>query len=122
MTRRGFLAGAGAAAAASAGAVLTPSEAEGGHVGRCRPGAPRPIPGEDPDLAGLGLHVFLPVPGREPSTIFDFTGKVAILDLIGDCVDTDTGAMKSFRADLRTMEGVYRGLDGTKHHAVYGFI
>ena len=61
------------------------------------------------------------VPGREPSTIFDFVGRVVILDLIGDCVD-EGGTMHAFRADLRTMEGVYTGLDGRPHRNSFGFI
>ena len=82
-SRRRFLAGAGASAAVGA-AMLTPDAAlatdhqfELLRGKRCRPGAPRPIPGEDPDLAGLGLHLFLPEAGKEPSTIFDFHGRVA---------------------------------------------
>jgi hypothetical protein len=121
VTRRDFLAGAGVAAAAGAGAILTPAHGEAHFFQRCRPGAPRHIPGEDPALAGLGLHVFLPEPGKEPSTIYDFQGHVAILDLIGDCEDGG-GNQLAFRADLRMMEGTYVGLDGTRHGHTFGFI
>jgi hypothetical protein len=80
----------------------------------------------DPDLAALGVfeHVFLAVPGREPSTIFDFRGAVAIMDLIGDGVRTVDGveAPAAFRADLRFMQGEYVGLDGRRHRNSFGFV
>ncbi|HEU4430569.1 MAG TPA: hypothetical protein VFT98_17540 [Myxococcota bacterium] len=80
----------------------------------------------DPDLVALGIleHFFLPVPGREPSSIFDFRGRVAILDLIGDGIRTVDGVEEpaAFRADLRFMQGVYVGLDGERHHNTFGFI
>lgn len=123
LTRRGFLAGSGAAVAASPW-LTTVSGASNNSQGHCRPAAPRPIPGEDPALAGLGLHVFLPVPGQEPSTIFDFNGRIAIVDLIGDGVRTVDGVPEpaAFRADLRIIEGTYIGLDGNRHQNTFGFI
>ena len=127
LTRRGLLAGAGIAVAAGAGGLLpTPLRAEGFDGGPCRPGAPRPIPGFEPLIGIPDLHLFLPRPGVEPSTIFDFNGQVAIVDLIGEGVltNTDDGSEQGvfFRADLRFMKGQYRGLDGTLHRNTYGFI
>lgn len=124
LTRRNFLAGAGASMAAGAGTLLVSAPAEARTSAPCRPGAPRPIPGEDPALAGLGLHVFLPEPGKEPSTIFDFAGRVAICDVIGDGTRTENGTQEqvAFRADMRFMEGTYVGLDGAVHQNTFGFI
>lgn len=125
LPRRNFLAGSGALAAVGVSALFTNEPAKAGlGEGRCRPAAPRPIPGEDPLLAGLGLHLFLPISGREPSTIFDFHGQVAIVDLIGDGIRTLDGVPESaaFRADMRFMKGSYVGLDGKQHQNTFGFI
>ncbi len=128
LTRRRFLAGttaATAATAAGAAALLGAAPVPVSAHRDCSPGAPRPVPVGDPLLAGLDLHVWLPRAGVEPSTIFDFHGKVAIVDLVGDCVRTVNGGPEqemAFRADLRIMEGTYIGLDGRTHRDTFGFV
>ena len=126
LSRRGWLGAAGRAAALGAAGVLASAPAladddDDDHHRRrqCMSQAPRAIPGTDPFLASLGLteKVFLPFPMQEPSTIFDFRGRVAIMDLIGDGIRTVDGVEESaaFRADLRIIEGNYVGLDGKRH-------
>lgn len=126
LTRRHFLSRTGVATAATAAGAAALLGAAPAPVHRsCSPGAPRPVPGGDPLLAGLDLHVWLPRPGVEPSTVFDFVGQVAVVDLVGDCVRTVDGGSEedmAFRADLRIMKGTYVGLDGTLHNHTYGFV
>lgn len=90
--------------------------------------APRPIPGGT-QLLGPGtelFHVFPPVHGAEPSTIFDFKGFVGVAHLTGSGTGTNTrtGASMSllFDVDNRFMKGVYIGVDGNKHTGTFGFI
>ena len=90
--------------------------------------APRPIPGGTPIL-GPGtevFHVFGPVPGKEPSTIFDFKGFVGLAHVTGTGTGTDTATGTTtplhFDVDNRFMQGVYVGVDGKKHHGTFGFI
>ena len=140
LSRRSWLGTAGRAAALGAAGVLAsaPALADGDDDDdddddddhrrrrRCMSQAPRAIPGTDPFLASLGLteKVFLPVPMQEPSTIFDFRGRIAIMDLIGDGIRTVDGVEESaaFRADLRIIEGNYVGLDGKRHRNTFHFI
>lgn len=90
--------------------------------------APRPIPGGTPIL-GPGtevFHVFGPVHGNEPSTIFDFNGFVGVAHLTGTGTGTDTSTSNTtsllFDVDNRFMKGVYVGVDGKKHQGTFGFI
>lgn len=96
--------------------------AENDHV------APRPIPGgiQFP-FAGTELfHVFPPVHGAEPSTIFDFKGFVGLAHIRGTGTGTNTltGTTTSllFDVDNRFMKGIYVGVDGKKHTGTFGFI
>lgn len=90
--------------------------------------APIPIPGGTPIL-GPGtevFHVFPPIHGVEPSTIFDFNGFVGLAHMQGTGTGTNTGTGTStpllFDVDNRFMKGVYVGVDGKKHHGTFGFI
>ena len=90
--------------------------------------APRPIPGGT-RLLGPGtelFHVFGPVHGAEPSTIFDFKGFVGVAHITGTGTRTDTRTGTTtpllFDVDNRFMKGVYVGVDGKKHHGTFGFI
>jgi hypothetical protein len=98
------------------------------------PGEPRPIPG----LTGAatespaGLHFFPPgfdpvdKTFYEPSTITDFEGSVAVAQITGSGVGTDTRTgltyPMDFDIDMRIMEGRYRGADGEIHRGSFGFI
>lgn len=126
LSRRQFIGtSVGAAGAVLSSGLWLPAVAyaDGGdHV------APRPIPGGTPIL-GPGtevFHVFGPVPGKEPSTIFDFNGFVGLAHVTGTGTGTDTAQGTTtpllFDVDNRFMQGVYVGVDGKKHHGTFGFI
>ena len=90
--------------------------------------APRPIPGGS-RILGPGtevFHVFGPVHGVEPSTIFDFKGFVGVAHIqgTGTGTNTRTGTTSTllFDVDNRFMKGVYIGVDGEKHTGTFGFI
>jgi hypothetical protein len=90
--------------------------------------APRPIPGGTQFLGpGTELfHVFEPVHGLEPITIFDFKGFVGVAHIQGTGTGTDTRTGKTtplvYDVDNRFMKGVYVGVDGKKHTGTFGFI
>ena len=103
----------------------------------CSP-APVPIPGGfnarkafGPRFPDRFFHLFLPGPGAEPSTIFNFRGKVAILNIHGTGtrteLDPDTGVPiiqtpnLPFATDVRFMQGTYVGLDRAEHHGTLAF-
>ena len=107
-----------------------------GVIADCSP-APIPIPGGfnirdvfGPRFPDRFLHLFLPGPGAEPSTIFDFEGDVAVFNILGTGTRTeldDDGAPIGsvddipFVTDVRFMDGVYVGVDGKKHMGTFGF-
>ena len=112
---------------------LSSSEAFGG----CSP-APSPIPGGfnarkafGPRFPNEFFHLFLPGPGSEPSTIFNFQGKVAILNIHGTGTRTelnpDTGVPVNttpnlpFATDVRFMQGTYVGVDGREQQGTFAF-
>jgi hypothetical protein len=102
---------------------------------RCLPSTVSPVPIPAEPIAP-GIHTFLPGPadapasqspvGSEPSTITDFTGFVAVAHIQG--TGTPSGGTGSdavstlFDADLRVMQGVYRGVDGQFHFGTFAFI
>lgn len=100
--------------------------------------APTPIPGGFNARDAFGarfpdrfFHLFLPGAGAEPSTIFNFQGKVAILNIHGTGLrtetDPDTGAFVAqtphlpFATDVRFMQGTYVGVDGQQHQGTFAF-
>jgi len=100
--------------------------------------APTPIPGGfnaqqafGPRFPNRFFHLFLPGPGTEPSTIFNFKGNVAILNIHGTGkrtnLDPDTAEFVSqtphlpFATDVRFMQGTYVGVDGQEHQGTFGF-
>ena len=90
--------------------------------------APRHIPGGT-RILGPGtelFHVFPPVHGAEPSTIFDFNGFVGVAHIQGTGTGTNTSTGETtallFDVDNRFMKGVYVGVDGKKHQGTFGFI
>jgi hypothetical protein len=125
LSRRRFLqTGAGALAA---GAVLgrqllrpTTAYAAGSD--------PIPVPGS-PVLAPF--HIWAPIfvdsIDAEPATITNFNGVVGIAYLSGNVTRTNrrTGevVVKPFvDADMRFMQGVYRGVDGKPRQGTFGFV
>ncbi len=130
LSRRRFMAlGAGAAMASGLADSTVSAQQDAaasrvrfdGDIESCSP-APLPVAG-DPNLGGL--HIWLPVPAVEPSTIFNFKGEVGVVDIsgMGTLTDTTTGeeTRLPFLADVRFMTGVYLGVDGRVHNGTFGF-
>jgi len=98
----------------------------------------KPVPRPSPHLTiPPGAHFFFPGPvdadpatspdaGHDPSLITDFSGVMAIADLIfsGKGTDLNSGqsATYDFHADMRFMSGVFVGLDNEQHNGTFGFI
>jgi len=96
---------------------------------------PKPIPGGTPGLNGA-FHVYAPgppnlsftdPPDSEPATITDFKGFAGLTYISGNVVRTDrkTGVTKLLPfldADMRFMQGVYRGVDGRVHQGTFALI
>ncbi|MGQ0548206.1 MAG: hypothetical protein ACT4PY_00845 [Armatimonadota bacterium] len=123
LTRRRLL---GVAAGAAGAAVLSrfwlPALAQAAPMG-----GPKPIPGgiTAPFAKGV-FHVFLPEPGKEPSTITDFDGVVGLSVVRGACTKTRLagGAPQRliYETDMRFMKGRYVGADGTSTTGTFGFV
>src|SRR5437016_2635405 len=75
LSRGALMKGAGALAATS---LLLPGLARAGRGATSA--APTPIP-PNPDF--FGLHVYFPVEGSEPASIFDFNGFCGVTELQG---------------------------------------
>jgi hypothetical protein len=88
---------------------------------------PVPIPGGI-DIPPL-IHVFAPGPTElglmgedvEPSTITNFNGLSAYAVFAGGATDADGNAYDAV-LDMRIMDGVYVGADGSTHRGTFGFI
>jgi hypothetical protein len=117
LSRGALMKGAGALAATS---LLLPGAARAGG-GRVASAAPSPIPA-NPDF--FGLHVYFPVEGVEPASIFDFNGFCGVTELQGTGTLTMDGKTTHavFDVDNRFMTGEYVGADGRMHHGTFGFI
>jgi len=125
LSRRQFIrTSVGATGAVLSSGLWLPAVA---HAGGDHHVAPRPIPGGT-RILGPGtelFHVFGPVHGAEPSTIFDFNGFVGVAHLQGTGTGTDSSGNTTplvFDVDNRFMKGVYVGVDRKKHHGTFGFI
>jgi hypothetical protein len=86
------------------------------------------VPGS-PGLAPF--HIWAPIfvdsQDAEPASITDFNGVVGLAYLNGMVTRTNvvTHEVKRFPfldADMRFMQGVYRGVDGKPRHGTFGFI
>jgi hypothetical protein len=89
---------------------------------------PIPVPGS-PNLAPF--HVWAPIfvdsIDAEPATITNFNGVAGIAYLNGNVTRTNlkTGAvdvLPFLDADMRFMQGVYRGADGKPRQGSFGFV
>ena len=95
---------------------------------------PKPIPGGLDVGGGNIIHLYLPEPGAEPSTITDFRGFVGVSHAQGEgtvttgggggglSTPTATGDRLVYDADMRFMQGRYLGEDGQEHTGTFGFI
>jgi hypothetical protein len=91
--------------------------------------APLPIPGgrfvPNP-FGGPDVHLNVPGPadstvpgvGGDPGTITDFNGFSGVAEVEGTGTDGD-GNPLLWRADVRFMQGVYRGVDGDLHRGTF---
>lgn len=141
VSRRQMLVGAGAAGLLLNQGMSWPRAlAAGSPVGGPRStaemggAAPRPIPTSFFSYGNsAGFHIY--PPGRayplygskyfEPSTIYDFKGQVATIDVMATGVETTASGEKltvDTRALYRTMDGTYVGMDGKEHQGVFSFI
>jgi hypothetical protein len=89
---------------------------------------PIPVPGS-PLLAPF--HVWAPIfidsIDAEPATVTNFNGVVGIAYLNGSVTRTNmvTGerdVLPFLDADMRFMQGVYRGVDGKPRQGTFGFV
>jgi hypothetical protein len=111
LSRRGLVkAAAGASSLLVGSRLLTPSLA---RAAAPAPSAPKPIP---EFFDGSPFHVLSPA-AVEPSTITDLNGFVGATEIQG----TGTGGLL-FDVDMRFMQGVYVGVDGTVHRDTFGFV
>ena len=141
ISRRQMLAGAGAAGLLlnqglswPRAVAAEPPDGRRGSAAEMGGAAPRPIPTSFFSYGNsAGFHIY--PPGRayplygskyfEPSTIYDFKGRVATIDVMATGVETTAGGEKltvDTRALYRTMDGTYVGVDGNEHQGVFSFI
>jgi hypothetical protein len=137
-SRRNFLRTTAATLAASAmGTGLAPhAVAENENENEKRKQAdPKPIPGGTPGLNGA-FHVYAPgppnlsftdPPDSEPATITDFKGFAGLTYISGNVVRThrktgQTRLLPFVDADMRFMQGVYRGVDGRVRQGTFALI
>lgn len=98
------------------------------------PGTAVPIPGGSPAIAsafGTLYHVFAPVGldpiDAEPATVGNFNGFVGLAYLNGMVTRTNTKTGEIRRlpfvgADMRFMQGEFRGTDGKVHQGTFVFV
>jgi hypothetical protein len=130
VSRREFVRGAGGAIAAGAAlgsSVLRP------RVVHAAQDDPLPIPGGTPGLGGA-FHVYAPTADgsldpidAQPSLITNFNGVVALAYISGMVTRTkiSTGEQDELPfngADMRFMQGVYRGVDGKPRQGTFALI
>jgi len=94
--------------------------------------APVPVPGGTPLLGG-SFHVFVPAPSggdpidAEPITITNLDGFVGLSSTSGMVTRTNTQTGETLRlpfinADMRFMQGVFRGADGRIHQGTFALV
>ena len=140
ISRRQVLRAAGSAAAFLAVPTMLRAEHDSSsalRTAQASDAAPVPIPGGfnaeqafGPRFPNRFFHLFLPGPGTEPSTIFNFQGKLAILNIHGTGIRsefdesgelTDQQFSLPFATDVRFMQGTYVGVDGQQHQGTFAF-
>ncbi len=129
-SRRSFL--RTTAAAMTAGAVIGTGLGPPTFAKTKTSADPQSIPGGSPVLGGA-FHVYGPgfpgldPPDSEPATITDFRGFVGLAFISGTVARTqrstgDTATLPFQFADMRFMQGIYRGADGRARQGTFGFI
>ena len=129
-SRRSFL--RTTASAVTAGAIVGAGFVPPAFANAKKHAHPLPIPGGTPVLGG-GFHVYGPgaagldPPDSEPATITDFRGFIGLAYISGTVVRTqrstgDTVTLPFVSADMRFMQGIYRGADGRVRQGTFGFI
>ena len=130
-SRREFVRATGGAIAA--GAALGSGVLRPQIVHAQAPDDPLPIPGGSPALGG-GFHVYGPTPDgsfdpidAEPSLVTNFNGVVGLAYISGTVTRTkiSTGERVELpfnSADMRFMQGVYRGVDGKPRQGAFALI
>lgn len=126
--RRLLKVGMGAAAAVGAARLWTPARARAQSPVRSGVGAPTSAQDQtDTNLRPIPFvyvnheHVVPPVPGGEPSTIYDFSGLAGVAQVLGTGVD-GTGAKRFFGGpgtDMRFFQGSYLAMDGTVQQGTF---
>ena len=131
LSRREFVRGAGGAIAA--GAALGSGLLRPQLVNAAAPDDPVPIPGGTPALGGA-FHLYGPTPDgsfdpidAEPSLITNFNGVVGLAYISGMVTRTNISTGERVRlpfndADMRFMQGVYRGVDGKPRQGSFALI
>ena len=111
--RRLFLQSGVSLAAAGATALALPGLAAADAV-------PVPIP----ELDKNGHHNQPPMPGAEPSEIYNFQGQVATCHVAGTGKDGQGNAVPfgSPGTDFRFMRGTYVTADGASHYGTFAHI
>jgi hypothetical protein len=104
--------------------------------------APLPIPGGFVNpTGGPFVHLNLPGPAdapppnpptgplaatNDPAMIFDFIGNIAVAQVHGTGIGTDTTTGKTstlfFETDLRYMQGTFIGVDGQSHFGTFALV
>lgn len=137
ISRRSMLKGVGAASLLLNSGSAWPNLLKGAAVAGAQPSGadPRPIPTSFFTYGNAaGFHIY--PPGRayplygskyfEPSTIYDFDGQVATIDVMARAVETNLESGQTMAVDsralYRTMDGHYVGMDGKEHEGVFTFI
>jgi hypothetical protein len=123
ISRRSFVRGTGAlVAAAAAGRAVSPQTAYAAGAD------PVPVPGS-PNLAPFSVWapIFVDSIDADPSSITNFNGVSALAYVSGTVHRTNmlTGevdVLPFVDADMRFMQGVYRGIDGQARAGTFGFV
>ena len=89
-------------------------------------GVPNPIPGGFDENFNFVpsdpfIHVLVPAPGFEMSTITDFNGTIAGAEIRGSAVGSD-GSEWDFDADMRFMEGTFVDTAKRLRHGAFAFV
>lgn len=135
VSRRGLLQAGAALVGAGALTSLPTGTAVAADGGVHDCGVPHPVPGFSPlieESLGVQIPFFLPaevdpfggaVPPRNPATIGDFHGVLALVeaDGVSDATRNSDEVSRRWACDVRFMEGVFTDRDGHTRRAGFGF-